>query len=161
MVMNPPSGGPPSGPTSAGMVSNAMAPTSSLRCVERTRTRRATGVIIAPPMPCRKRASTKVEQAIGKRAGDRTKDEDEDGGAKDPFGAEPVGHPAAQGNEDRQRHHVGRQRQLQRDRPHAEVMGDRGQRGRNDGGVHLLHEQSDGEDHRNDAIHADGLARYG
>jgi len=56
--MKPPIGGPVSGPTSAGMVSSAMAETSSLRFVVRSRTRRATGVIIAPPMPCRKRDST-------------------------------------------------------------------------------------------------------
>ena len=36
-----------------------MAPTSALRGVERTSRSRATGVIIAPPMPCTKRAPTK------------------------------------------------------------------------------------------------------
>ncbi|MNZ82358.1 hypothetical protein D3C78_1010540 [compost metagenome] len=56
--MKPPMGGPVSGPTSPGIVSSAMAETSSLRLVVRSSTRRPTGVIIAPPMPCRKREST-------------------------------------------------------------------------------------------------------
>jgi hypothetical protein len=56
--MKPPSGGPAKGPTNAGMVSSAIAETSSLFFVVRTSTRRPTGVIIAPPMPCRKRATT-------------------------------------------------------------------------------------------------------
>ena len=42
------------------MESHAIASTSWLRGVARTRTSRATGVIIAPPMPCRKRERTKV-----------------------------------------------------------------------------------------------------
>ena len=42
------------------LVSKAMAETSSLFFVVRRRTSRPTGVIIAPPMPCRKRAATKV-----------------------------------------------------------------------------------------------------
>ncbi|MCY1240873.1 hypothetical protein D9M72_537420 [compost metagenome] len=64
MVMKPPSGGPASGPTSAGIVRSAMAETSSLRGVPRTSTRRATGVIIAPPMPCRKREKTKATRLL-------------------------------------------------------------------------------------------------
>ncbi|EFM63679.1 Hypothetical protein BROD_0230 [Brucella sp. NF 2653] len=60
VVMKPPTGGPTSGPTMAGMVSHAMAETSSFRGVERMRTRRPTGVIIAPPIPCKKRAITKA-----------------------------------------------------------------------------------------------------
>ena len=59
VVMKPPTGGPTSGPTSAGMVSQAIAETSSRFGVARTSTSRATGVIIAPPSPCTKRASTK------------------------------------------------------------------------------------------------------
>ena len=59
VVMKPPTGGPTSGPTSAGTVSQAIADTSSRFGVARTSTSRATGVIIAPPSPCPKRASTK------------------------------------------------------------------------------------------------------
>lgn len=58
--MKPPTGGPTSGPTSAGIVSQAMADTSSDFGVALTSTSRATGVIIAPPMPCRKREPTKA-----------------------------------------------------------------------------------------------------
>ena len=58
--MKPPIGGPTSGPTSAGTVSHDIAATSSFFGVARTSTRRPTGVIMAPPMPCRKRDTTKA-----------------------------------------------------------------------------------------------------
>ena len=57
--MKPPSGGPITGPTSAGTVTQAIALTSALLSIERSSTSRPTGVIIAPPMPCRMRAITK------------------------------------------------------------------------------------------------------
>ena len=57
-VSKPPSGGPLTGPSMAGMVSQAMAESiSSLRTCRSSR-RRATGTIIAPPRPCRLRAAT-------------------------------------------------------------------------------------------------------
>ncbi len=48
------------GPISAGMVSQAIAETSWSRGVPRTSKRRATGVIIDPPTPCRNRDITKA-----------------------------------------------------------------------------------------------------
>ena len=57
-VMKPPTGGPSSGPISAGMVSHASASTSSDFGTERSRMMRPTGTIMAPPMPCRARAAT-------------------------------------------------------------------------------------------------------
>jgi hypothetical protein len=57
--MRPPSGGPITGPISAGTVTQAIALTSALLSIERNSTSRPTGVIIAPPMPCRMRAMTK------------------------------------------------------------------------------------------------------
>jgi len=65
-VRKPPTGGPVSGPISAGTVSHAMALTSSLRGVARSSTRRATGVIIEPPIPCRNRDSTNVGSELEK-----------------------------------------------------------------------------------------------
>src|SRR3954463_1709145 len=59
VVMKPPSGGPITGPTSAGTVTHAIALTSALLSMERSKTRRPTGVIMAPPAPCRMRAITK------------------------------------------------------------------------------------------------------
>ena len=56
--MKPPSGGPISGPTSAGSVTQTMALMSSRLSTLRTRMRRPTGVIMAPPMPSTMRAST-------------------------------------------------------------------------------------------------------
>ena len=58
VVMKPPIGGPTSGPMRPGMVSHAMAEMRSRLAVERTSTSRATGVIIAPPMPWRNLAAT-------------------------------------------------------------------------------------------------------
>src|SRR5882724_5331138 len=57
--MKPPSGGPITGPISAGTVTQAIACTSPLLSIERSSTSRPTGVIIAPPRPCRMRAITK------------------------------------------------------------------------------------------------------
>src|ERR1700721_3801920 len=57
--MKPPSGGPITGPTSAGTVTQAIACTSALLSIVRSSTSRPTGVIMAPPMPCRMRAITK------------------------------------------------------------------------------------------------------
>jgi hypothetical protein len=56
--MKPPSGGPISGPTSAGSVTQTMALMSSRLSTLRTNMSRPTGVIMAPPMPSSMRAST-------------------------------------------------------------------------------------------------------
>ena len=50
--MKPPSGGPMMGPSSAGMVSHAIALTMSASVHGAQHTSRPTGTIIAPPMPC-------------------------------------------------------------------------------------------------------------
>ncbi len=59
MTMKPPSGGPSTGPISAGMVSQAIAATICCLETERRSNSRPTGSIIAPPMPCTIRASTR------------------------------------------------------------------------------------------------------
>ena len=59
VVMKPPSGGPITGPISAGMVSQASAEISSDFGTVRRMTSRPTGTIMAPPMPCTMRNSTK------------------------------------------------------------------------------------------------------
>jgi len=51
---------PTTGPTSAGMVSHESACTSSLFGTVRSNTRRPTGTIIAPPMPCKNRVATSM-----------------------------------------------------------------------------------------------------
>src|SRR5476649_2018804 len=56
--MKPPSGGPMTGPISAGTVTHAIALTSALLSMERSSTSRPTGVIMAPPAPCTIRAIT-------------------------------------------------------------------------------------------------------
>ncbi len=57
-VSSPPSGGPAMGPSIAGMVSQAIAVSSSSLRTRRRMSRRPTGTIIAPPKPWRMRAAT-------------------------------------------------------------------------------------------------------
>jgi hypothetical protein len=94
------------------MVSQAMALTSSDFSVDRSSTSRPTGVIIAPPMPCRKRAATNSMRSPTWRRRSILIDENADRNGKDAPRAEPVGHPAGDRNEDRQRHQIGRQASL-------------------------------------------------
>ncbi len=58
VTMNPPTGGPTTGPNRAGTVSHAMAATNSDFVAVRNSSRRPTGTIIAPPMPCKTRETT-------------------------------------------------------------------------------------------------------
>ena len=55
-VRNPPTSGPRIGPSSAGMLISASARTSCSFSTERTRISRATGTIMAPPIPWTMRA---------------------------------------------------------------------------------------------------------
>ena len=103
-------------------------------------------------MPCRKRATTKASSEPEMAQAIEPSDEDDDRDAEDALGAEPVGHPAADRDEDGERHEIGGQRQLQRDRAGADIGGDRRQRGRDHGRVHVLHEQGDREDERDGAV---------
>ncbi len=57
--MKPPTGGPTIGPMVAGIISHAMARTSSDFDTARSITNRPTGDIIAPPTPCSMRAATR------------------------------------------------------------------------------------------------------
>ena len=57
--MKPPTGGPSTGPISAGMVTHVITATISRLSKLRSMTRRPIGDIIAPPMPWTKRAITK------------------------------------------------------------------------------------------------------
>ena len=62
--MKPPTGGPMRGPISAGMVSQAIAVTSSALGAVRRITRRPTGTIMAPPAPCTTRESTTESSVV-------------------------------------------------------------------------------------------------
>ena len=66
VVMKPPSGGPSTGPMSAGMVSQASAEISSAFGTLRKMTSRPTGTIMAPPMPWTMRNSTKSKSDSAK-----------------------------------------------------------------------------------------------
>ncbi len=144
--MKPPSGGPTTGPISAGMVSQASASTMSAFGAERSSTSRPTGTIIAPPRPWNTRAAISVgsECEAPHRIEPRVKTTIAARNTR--ARAEPVGDPAGGGNEHRQRQQVGGQRELQRDRILVEVARDRGQRGRQHRAVHVLHEQRGGDD---------------
>ena len=66
VTMAPPRTGPTTGPSSAGMVTTDMAPTSSLLGVVRRRTRRPTGPIIAPAQPWARRKITSSVRLFAK-----------------------------------------------------------------------------------------------
>ena len=121
VVMKPPSGGPITGPISAGMVSQASAEISSDFGTVRRMTSRPTGTIMAPPMPWTMRNSTKSSSDVRKAAGRRAEGEDDDRRAEHGARAEAVGDPAAQGNEHGERQQVRGERELERDRVFAEV----------------------------------------
>ena len=79
-------------------------------------------------------------------AQDRAEREDHDRAAEHRARAEAVGDPARGGNEHRERQHVGGQRELEDDWVLVQVKRDRRQRGRNDGAVHVLHEERGRDD---------------
>jgi len=96
------------------------------------------------------------EDEVGERARERTADrakhENGDGGCEHVARAEPVRHPAAAGDEHRQRQQIGGNRDLQRQRIGADIGRDGGQRRRNDRRVHVFHKQGAGDDQRNQAF---------
>ena len=159
VVMKPPTGGPITGPIRAGVVTQAMAATSSRRLIERTSTMRPTGVIIAPPMPCRMRAKTKSVSELDSAQAIEPSDEHGDGRAEHGAGAEAVGGPARGGDEDGERQQIGGDGELERQRIGADIGGDRRQRGGDHRRVHVLHEQRDRDDQRDDAVTAHGAGK--
>ena len=64
MVMKPPRGGPSTGAARPGQVMVAMALMRFCFSVERSTVSRPTGTIIAPPHPCRMRASTNSGKVV-------------------------------------------------------------------------------------------------
>ena len=149
--MKPPSGGPTTGPTRAGMVRVASACTSSSSGTLRRITSRPTGTIMAPPMPCRKRATTKPSSEFDAGAGERARHEHAERRAEDRARAEPVGHPAGDRDEDREADEIGGERELQGDRVLAEILRDHRQRGGDHRRIGVLHEQRGGDDQRDEA----------
>ena len=123
--MKPPIGGPMIGPTSAGMVSQAMASTSLCLSIERTSTSRPTGVIMAPPMPCTMRAITNPVSDDASAQPIEPDNEDRDGSAEHGACAEPVGGPAARRDEDREREQIRGDGELERQRVRADIGRDR------------------------------------
>ncbi len=91
-------------------------------------------------------------QRVRQRAADRAQHEHGDRAAEHGAGAEAVGGPAADRDEHREREQVGGDRELERERVRADVGGDRGERRRDHGRVHVLHEQGDRDDQRHDAF---------
>ena len=162
MVMKPPSGGPITGPISAGTVTQAIALTSALLSIERSSTSRPTGVIIAPPMPCRMRAITKSVTEEDSAQPIEPTMKTAIAMAEHHPRAEAVGGPAARRNEDRERQQIRGDGELQRQRAGADIGGDRRQRGRDHRRIHVLHEQGSGHDERDQAffVHED-LGRKG
>ena len=147
--MKPPSGGPMTGPTSAGTVTQAMALTSALLSMERSSTKRPTGVIIAPPAPCTIRAMT-ADHENGNRETEYHPR------------AEAIGGPSARWYEHREGQQVGGNGELERQGAGADIGGDRGKRCRNHRRIHVFHEQGSGHDQRDQTFffHGDSGARW-
>ena len=85
-------------------------------------------------------------------AADRAGDENPDGDTEHVAAAEAVRGPAARRNADRKRQQVRGDREFECQRAGAEVARDGRQGCRDDGRVHVLHEQRDGDDERNEAV---------
>ncbi len=152
VVMKPPTGGPSTGPISAGIVTQVMMATSSRLSNERSSTSRPTGDIIAPPHALQEARDHETAERIGERAADRADHEDRQRDAKHVARPEAVGGPAARRNEDREREQVRGDGELERERIGAEIVRDRRQRGRDHRGIHVLHEERDRDDQRYDAV---------
>ncbi len=98
VVMKPPTGGPTTGATSPGQVMYAIASIKLCFSVVRSTTRRPTGTIIAPPMPCTMRAA--VNSHIPLLSPHKHRRCSEDGNGRGEHGPRPhaIGHPSADGN---------------------------------------------------------------
>ena len=149
--MKPPTGGPTTGPTSAGIVTHAMALTRSRFSMVRTSTSRPTGVIIAPPMPCTMRATTKPSSELASAQPTEPSMNTKIAAREHAAGAEAVGGPAARRDEYCEREQVGGDGEFQRQRTCADVGRDRRQRGRDHGRIEILHEQGARHDQRHEA----------
>ena len=83
VVMKPPTGGPSTGPISAGTVSQASEPTSSCLATLLRITSRPTGIIIEPPIPWTIRAATISGIELDNPQAIEPSGEDDDGEAED------------------------------------------------------------------------------
>ncbi len=161
VVMKPPSGGPTTGPTSAGIVSHESACTSSLfgtraeqhEAADRHH-HRAAHALHEP------RRDERAERAA-RGAADRAEQEHRDRGHERRARAETVRDPAADRDEHRERQQVRRERKLQRDRVGREIRRDRGQRGREHGRVHVLDEQGTSDDQREKPVESHRVGSSG
>ena len=104
--MKPPSGGPITGPTSAGTVTQAIAFTSALLSIVRSSTSRPTGVVVGPADALQGARDHKISDRGRQRAADRSHHEDGDGDRKHHAGTEPIGGPAAGRDEYRERQQI-------------------------------------------------------
>ncbi len=144
--MKPPTGGPRIGPIVAGIISQAMAETSSDFEQARIITSRPTGDIKAPPVPCSIRAATRKAKALGQAAQDGTKREQPDRGAEHRAGAITVRQLAAGRDEHGEGQKIGRQRDVHAQRSGPETMSHRRKGGGQHSSIELFHEHRAGHD---------------
>ena len=90
----------------------------------------------------------KKEQGMREPAQHGTDHEHRNGAAEDYPAPETVRHPSGDRNEYRQADQVGGQAQFEQDGIFMKVRRDHRQRGADDGGIHQLHEERAGDDHR-------------
>ena len=118
---------------------------------------RPTGIIMAPPTPCRTRQATSISMLVGEAAQHRAQGEKADRRGEDAPRAEAVGHPAAHRDEDGEAQRIARQHRLHAERRHVHRPGDGRHRGVEDRGVERLHEERHGDQPRQQPL--DGIGR--
>ena len=131
--MKPPTGGPSTGPSSAGMVSQAIAGTSSALATVRSSTQAADRHHHGAAHALQDAREPNPAASLSDAAEDRAEREDDDRGAEDVARAETVGDPAAGRDEHREAEQVRGHRHIHPHRIVAECL----RHGRQRGGDHV------------------------
>src|SRR6185437_9627791 len=100
-------------------------------------------------------------QRVGETAGYRADHEDADRGAENGACAEFIGHPTAQGDEDREAQEIASDGEVEPQRILVERAGDGRQGGGYDRRIERLHEERAGDDQRNDVLCGNGHRAIG
>ena len=159
--MKPPTGGPRIGPTTAGISTQLVAWIRSRFSTLRISTSRPTGIISAPPMPSKKRATTRKATLGALAQAMAPSRKIDDGAAEHGAGAEAVGDAPRHRNEDRQADQIGGQRDGQAGGGDAQFARHAGQGGGQHRAVQLLHEHGGADDQGDGAEMGSGSAGIG
>src|SRR6266851_2751981 len=155
-TISPPTVGPSSGPISAGIMTKFIATSSSDFANVRMIARRPTGVIMAAPSPCRIRAATSIGTLTDNPQSTDASVKIATASAKKAARAIAIRNPATDGYPHGQTQDVTGYDRLQTERCHPQTRRHRRNRGIDDGGVELLHEQRGSDDPRQIPLYRQG-----